>query len=1161
MSMHKIGATVPPPGHDAREDISSSTETRQRSSIRKRRVLTAIFIAALLGLPIVIVAYPTGAPAGYTAAPASAVDSGSDCTSCHGGTAQTTGLSISGFGSGSTYTPGAVQHLTVTVPASTSRHGFEFTARSASSTGTSEGTLVSTDSTTQVLSGGIFIPHTNASSANSFNFDWTPPSSNVGNIIFFAAGVNGYSNVYKTNLALAPNGGGGAIPTIGVSPTSLSFAYQIGGTAPVAQALSVTSSGAALSFTATASGGTWLSASPASGTTPGGVSVSVNPSGLAAGTYKGSVAIAASGASNSPQTVAVSLMVTPASVPNLNVSPTSLSFSAQAGGAAPAAQSISVGSSGAALNFTAAASSGSWLSATPPSGTTPGTVSVSVNPSGLAAGTYSGSVAIAASGAGNSPRAVAVTLTVTTAPPPGGSGLTVSPTSLSFSSTVSGASPAAQTLNVQAPAPKGFRAFGSGTSGGVTWLSISPSGRLTTNQNITVSVTAAGLAVGTYTGAVSIRFSTGEDRSTTITVPVTLVVAPLTITPSSLSFSGTQGSSSPSSQTLSVTGPTAASFTVSTSVQNGSSNWLSISPSGTLTANQKLTVSVGLGGLAAGTYNGTVSIVSGGTTATVPVMFLVNPPSSGGGGTSTGYKVIGWNDLGMHCFDGADYSVFGVLPPYNTIHAHLIDPSGTLVKTPAGYIITYQAINDPLTNTLNTSSIGKTNFWQFAQLLGFPSLTPDVGLKGYAMPGVGNTPQGMNFSTTDNTWIAEGIPITPFADSSTGTYQRNYFPMMRLSVKNSSGVVVGTTDIVVPTSDEMTCAMCHSSASGYAATQPAAGWVNNSDSAKDVKLNILRKHDDRFKVLPVFQTAAQLVGYSTSGLEATVASKPVFCSNCHASNALSKPGVLGLPPLTTAMHTMHSGVIDPRTSESMDSGTTRDTCYSCHPGPKTQCARGIMANQKTSTGSNEIECQSCHGAMSNVAVASRKGWLDEPNCQSCHSGTATSNAGQVVYASVFSSGTTVRTVTDTTFATTPDTPAAGISLYRYSSGHGGLQCEACHGSTHAEYETSVVNDNVQSNNLQGHVGALAECTACHASNPSTTFGGPHGLHPIGSSWVSSHPSAARGNQATCQPCHGTDYRGTILSKTQADRTLAGHAFPRGTIISCYSCHNGPSGDD
>ena len=28
--------------------------------------------------------------------------------------------------------------------------------------------------------------------------------------------------------------------------------------------------------------------------------------------------------------------------------------------------------------------------------------------------------------------------------------------------------------------------------------------------------------------------------------------------------------------------------------------------------------------------------------------------------------LLGWNNLGMHCMD-SDYSVFSVLPPYNTV--------------------------------------------------------------------------------------------------------------------------------------------------------------------------------------------------------------------------------------------------------------------------------------------------------------------------------------------------------------------------------------------------------------------------------------------------------------------------------------------------------------
>ena len=31
-------------------------------------------------------------------------------------------------------------------------------------------------------------------------------------------------------------------------------------------------------------------------------------------------------------------------------------------------------------------------------------------------------------------------------------------------------------------------------------------------------------------------------------------------------------------------------------------------------------------------------------------------------------QILGWNNLGMHCMD-SDYSVFSVLPPYNTIEA------------------------------------------------------------------------------------------------------------------------------------------------------------------------------------------------------------------------------------------------------------------------------------------------------------------------------------------------------------------------------------------------------------------------------------------------------------------------------------------------------------
>jgi hypothetical protein len=928
--------------------------------------------------------------------------------------------------------------------------------------------------------------------------------------------------------------GGGAGLT--VSPASLTFNAVVSGAAPPSQNLLVSAANPT-SVTVRASsysdtGRNWLTVSPSGGiTTNRTLKVSVNPVGLAAGTYSGRVSLTANG---STQAVRVAFVVAAVPPTTLTVSPSSLSFAYQIGGTTPAAQTLTV--SGVASTFTAAASGGTWLTATAATGS----VSVRVSTTGLAAGIYNGSVTITAAGSTGSPKSVPVTFNVTAATPT----LTVSPSSLSFAFQIGGTAPAAQTLTVSGVAST----FTAAASGG-TWLTATAAA-----GSVSVRVSTTGLAAGTYNGSVTVTAagSTGSPKSVPVTFNVTATTSTLTVTPSSLTFAFQVGGTTPAAQTLTVSG-VASTFTAAAS----GGTWLTATA-----ATGSASVRVSTTGLAAGRYNGSVTITAAGSTGSpksVPVTFNVSSATTSAGP----FKVIGWNDLGMHCMDGKDFSVFSVLPPYNTIHAHLVDLSGSLVTVPAGYTITYQAVTDPLTNTLNSSSFTKTNFWQYAaSLFGLSSLANDVGLKGYAMPGAANTPQAMTFNTPDNTWVATGIPITNTSDSGT----TNYFPMMRLTAKNAAGAVLATTDIVLPISDELSCGVCHASATGTAAALPAGGGVNNSDPAKDMKFNILRKHDQRFASLALFQSAATQVGYNPAGLEATVTAastgKPVLCDNCHGSTALSMSGVAGIPPLTTAIHGLHASAIDPATSQTMDSATTRDTCYRCHPGPNTKCLRGVMGNYQATPGTNAIECQSCHGSMSNVATATRTGWLDEPNCQACHAGTAVSNPGQIVYTSVFTSTSpyTMRVPTDQTFATNADTPAAGISLYRFSNGHGGLQCEACHGSTHAEFDTNNVNDNLQSTNLQGHVGALAECATCHTTVPTTTNGGPHGLHPIGSTWVSRHQNVAdSGGTTACQACHGTDYRGTILSKTQSDETLAGHTFPRGTIIGCYSCHNGPGG--
>ena len=202
-------------------------------------------------------------------------------------------------------------------------------------------------------------------------------------------------------------------PTLTASPKALAFAYQSGSSAPGSQTISMTSSGSALSYTAAASGGSWLSVTPASGTTPGSASVSVSPASLAAGTYNGTITLTAAGASNGPQTVAVTLVVTAPQPPpsgSLTASPTALSFRYARGSENnTGAQTVKVSSGTTAATFTTEVSA-PWISVTPASGTTPGSLTVSAQGSNMAAGTYTGAIKINA--AGMDSATVNVTLTV-----------------------------------------------------------------------------------------------------------------------------------------------------------------------------------------------------------------------------------------------------------------------------------------------------------------------------------------------------------------------------------------------------------------------------------------------------------------------------------------------------------------------------------------------------------------------------------------------------------------------------------------------------------------------------------------------------------------------------------------------------------------------------
>jgi hypothetical protein len=574
------------------------------------------------------------------------------------------------------------------------------------------------------------------------------------------------------------------------------------------------------------------------------------------------------------------------------------------------------------------------------------------------------------------------------------------------------------------------------------------------------------------------------------------------------------------------------------------------------------------GGIATGNSDGGSSGSGGGGSASS------GGGSGGKGGGSAGtplpgtYAVIAWNDLGMHCMDGKDYSVFSILPPYNNLHAQVIRKdvtTGKLVDSSVSIHLTYEAVADAK-NSINTISSTKTNFWSWAQKLfgGNPALDHGLNL---GDPAVGNptpshAPTAMSYDSASKWWRAEGIPITPYPDdyaSNGGT--KNFYPMVKVVARDGANNVLASTNVVLPVSDEMSCKACHASNSGYGYAQPAAGWVNDTtDAERDWKKNVLRLHDEKFP--NAIATANMSATYTGGTLLGTAAvGQPVLCAACHKSNALGTSLKAGIKPLTEALHGKHASVYKPATTTPLDTLKTRDACYLCHPGSVTKCLRGPMGNAVDPiTKLPSIDCQSCHGSMSVVGKTGREGWLDEPTCQNCHDRASSAATTFSRYTSVFSSGTTVRTNIDTRFASPPNTPMTGKSLYRFSTGHGGLQCEACHGPTHAEYPGSPdnANDNAQSLALQGHIGTISECSTCHSTMPNTTNGGPHGMHQVGQAWVKGHEKASK---TDCQQCHGTDATGSPLAVVKIAKTFTiekgTKSFKADERVTCYSCHDGP----
>ncbi len=389
-----------------------------------------------------------------------------------------------------------------------------------------------------------------------------------------------------------------------------------------------------------------------------------------------------------------------------------------------------------------------------------------------------------------------------------------------------------------------------------------------------------------------------------------------------------------------------------------------------------------------------ITTVSAGVTNTINWSLTAAYGSQYIPATGMTYSILAWNDLGMHC-DQDDYSYFMVLPPFNTLHVQVVNRGATTSPIMTGITVSYAFAK-------KTNSTLHTNFWTYAAQYGFP-VAPNVGITGTPIAG------NMVADANNLSWLAQGIPITPYDDD--GTWDP--YGAATITVKDSKGNVLQTANVIAPVSTEMMCSNCHGT------TNP--------------QLDILQKHD-------------ALSGTTLAADQA--AGKVHACSQCHSDNALGAPGVTGVESLSLAMHNFHK---DKMTTTTIAANTTPD-CYNCHPGPKTQCMRGIMFRAGKS-------CHDCHGDMNGMTTSlqgGRQAWLQEPKCGGCHDAKHQENANTLYRNSVFNNA--------------PN-----------SNMNGKLYCEACHNSTHGEHTTANAADPTIPQKFQGDSYWIWNCNVCHSN--------------------------------------------------------------------------------
>ena len=429
--------------------------------------------------------------------------------SCHSGTPAPGGSVVVNFPSGLTYSPGTVQHLSVTVTdPNQTRVGFELTARLASAF--QAGAFSAPGANANLGTNGVPVVQ-GLGNSPTFTFDWTPPAQGAGPVTFYLTGLAGpccsgdglYTNMYTLTPAAA------VTPdfSLSASPTGLTVTQGLSGTSTISVSKLNSFAGSVALMASGLPSGVTATFSPTSTTGTSTLTLAASSTATA-----GTSTVTITGTSGSlSHTATVSLTVNGAATPDfsLSASPSSLTIAQGASGTSTITITPSGGFSSSTVSFAPPGlPTGVTASFSPISSTGKSTLTLSASSSAASL-----TVGLTITGtSGSLTHSTTVSLTVNPATTSGT--LTASPAALTFNYQMGGRTPSSRTLAISSTGGStSFTALETDP-----WLSITPAIGGSTPADIRASVNPAGMAPGTYGAQINIS---APNRKTT-TVLVTL---------------------------------------------------------------------------------------------------------------------------------------------------------------------------------------------------------------------------------------------------------------------------------------------------------------------------------------------------------------------------------------------------------------------------------------------------------------------------------------------------------------------------------------------------------------------------------------------------------------------------------------------------------------